>query len=253
MPGDYDPTNRKRAVRSATDWDVIGRLTDLPAPVRRHVAQVYAHLARLAGVASASCFFSTRTSLLGVLQHPLILFGALMFCSYQIYGTEPTPLTVARRRNYSYAYAALIGVSLQPFVDLAVLVNPSVITMTLIVTFLVFASFSVTALRTQSRSLLYLGGLLSSLLSYMVIGNLVNHFFLRSMSFMFAEMYLGIAIFCGFVMFSTQIMVRDAEDGNMDVVGHAMGLFSDMVNLFIRIGVLLLDRERESKEKRRRR
>lgn len=66
----------------------------------------------------------------------------------------------------------------------------------------VFACFSGFALFSERRSLLYIGGLLSSGLSMLFVLSLAN-LFARSMVMFNIQLYLGLLVFCGFVVFGT--------------------------------------------------
>ena len=113
---------------------------------------------------------------------------------------------------------------------------------------LVFISFSISALCSSRRSYLFLGGTLSSLVSVLFMASLVN-LFLGSASLFSIELYLGLLIFCGYLMYDTQLIVERAEMGSSDTVGHAAMLFSDFVAVFIRL-LIILTRRRDSERKR---
>lgn len=55
-------------------------------------------------------------------------------------------------------------------------------------------------------------------------------------------------------MYDTQMIVERASAGAMDIPGHAMELFMDLYSLFIRLANILMkkeiDRENEKKRKR---
>lgn len=56
-------------------------------------------------------------------------------------------------------------------------------------------------------------------------------------------------------MYDTQMIVERASAGSMDIPGHAMELFMDLFSLFVRLVNILLkkemDRENEKRKKRR--
>lgn len=56
-------------------------------------------------------------------------------------------------------------------------------------------------------------------------------------------------------MYDTQMIVERASAGSMDIPGHAMELFMDLFSLFVRLANILLkkemDRENEKRKKRR--
>ena len=113
-------------------------------------------------------------------------------------------------------------------------IDPEIVLSAVIGTFLAFVSFSGAALFSRRRSYLYLGGLLS-------FGTLVLlGTSLFSIMFNFT-LYLGLFIFCFYIIYDTQIMIERAEGGNIDRLGvdGALQLFTDLLGIFVRIIVIL--------------
>jgi FtsH-binding integral membrane protein len=115
-------------------------------------------------------------------------------------------------------------------------------------TTVVFATFSAAALFSPRRSLLYLGGVITALLATMTILMLVN-LFLWSQVVSDVRLYLGIFAFSLFVCFDTQMIVEKAEAGDHDVPSHALELFLDFVNLFVRLLRALQKKSEKKKSK----
>lgn len=108
----------------------------------------------------------------------------------------------------------------------------------------VFAAFSASALINTSRTYLYLGGMLFSGLSLLLYASIFRLLFgLNLFSF---ELYVGLALFCGYVLFDTQVIVEMARLGSSDHIGHAFQLFTDFIAIFVRILIIIM-RERERK------
>lgn len=57
-------------------------------------------------------------------------------------------------------------------------------------------------------------------------------------------------LFCGYVLFDTQIILEKASAGSRDYLAHAADLFVDFIALFVRLCVILL-RNAERKDERR--
>merc|ERR1711951_351978 len=67
-----------------------------------------------------------------------------------------------------------------------------------------------------------------------------------------AHLYIGLAIFCGFIMFDTQVIIRKARNGDKDFIAHSLDLFIDFVQIFRKVLILLMQKdERDNKNKRR--
>lgn len=65
------------------------------------------------------------------------------------------------------------------------------------------------------------------------------------------SLYGGLAIFCGYVMFDTQLIIAKAENGDRDHVQHALLLFTDAINLFRHILVIMAKQKAESNNNNR--
>ena len=54
-----------------------------------------------------------------------------------------------------------------------------------------------------------------------------------------AHIWLGLAVFCGFIMFDTQLIIRKARMGDKDFIAHSLDLFIDFVQVFRKVLILL--------------
>jgi FtsH-binding integral membrane protein len=102
----------------------------------------------------------------------------------------------------------------------------------------VFACFSAAAYFAERRSYLYLGGLLSSCVSVMLMLGLMNFFF-RSYAIHNIMLYVGLMVFSGYVIFDTQLMIEKAAMGETDFVWDCFQLFIDFVAIFVRLLIIL--------------
>ena len=94
-------------------------------------------------------------------------------------------------------------------------------------------------------------GMLFSGLSLMFWLSFFN-LFLRLDGLMTIQLYLGLLVMAGFVLYDTQLIVAKARLGLTDYVWHASELFTDVIGIFVRL-LIILTRNRESDEDRRRR
>ncbi len=53
------------------------------------------------------------------------------------------------------------------------------------------------------------------------------------------ELYGGLLLFCGFVLFDTQLIVEKCERGDTDYIWHSLDLFLDFINIFRRLLIIL--------------
>lgn len=80
---------------------------------------------------------------------------------------------------------------------------------------------------------------------------LLNIFF-RSQLLFQAHIWIGLAVFCGFIMFDTQMIIRKARMGDKDFIAHSLDLFIDFVQVFRKVLILLMQKdERDNKKKQR--
>jgi FtsH-binding integral membrane protein len=102
-------------------------------------------------------------------------------------------------------FGFLQGLSLGPLINHTVHVDPSILVTAFLATTTIFACFTGAALLAKRRSYLYLGGILSSALSALFLLSVLSLFtsnpFVRSV-----QLYLGLFMFCGYILFDTQVL-----------------------------------------------
>jgi FtsH-binding integral membrane protein len=118
----------------------------------------------------------------------------------------------------------------------------------------VFACFSGAALLSKRREYLFLAGILSSAVSTLLLLQFGSLFFGRSAFMYNLELYGGLLLFVGYVLFDTQVIIERAERGDFDYIKHALDLFVDFAAIFVRILVILTknSNERQRRDERRR-
>nr|XP_027213418.1 bax inhibitor 1-like [Penaeus vannamei] len=57
-----------------------------------------------------------------------------------------------------------------------------------------------------------------------------------------ANLYIGLAVMCGFIVYDTQFIVERARRGDMDYVMHSLNLFVDFVGVFWRLLMILTNK-----------
>merc|ERR1719510_1419350 len=155
------------------------------------------------------------------------------------------------RMGMLLGFGFLTGLGLGPLLQLAIMMNPSIVPTALLVTSTVFACFTGASLMAPDGKYLYLGGMLTSGLSTLLWLGFINIFF-RSQLLFQAHIWIGLAVFCGFIMFDTQLIIRKARNGDRDFIAHSLDLFIDFVQVFRKVLILLMQKEdRDNKKKRR--
>jgi FtsH-binding integral membrane protein len=173
----------------------------------------------------------------------LIAVGLLLWLNFTDQRDEQKRLAILA------GFSVFEGLSVGPLVDHSLHLNPGIVVTAFLGSTAIFACFTAASLFSKKRSLLYLGGILSSAVGVMLILSLVNIFLFRSAMVFYAELYIGLLVFSVYVAFDTQCIVARAEDGDRDYIMHAQSLFVDFVQLFVRLLVILNDKEERKKRR----
>lgn len=160
-----------------------------------------------------------------------------------------TPRYRLARQGLLYGFGFANGWAIGPVLRQTLRIDPSIPLTALIGSSVIFLSFTMTALLTNRRSQLYLGGLLSAATSALLWMGLANAF-LGSARLFTAEIYIGLLMFAGYILYDTQMMVERSEAGVRDVPGDAMALFINMFAVFVRL-LALLNQDRGGGRRRR--
>ena len=227
-----------------------GLTQNLETPVRKHLAKVYA---------TFTC--AALTAVAGFLAHTLnsiqiragIMSGIGMFVSLVCLLATPYDggKDKVQRLSLLGSFAFLTGFNLGPLLDMAVTVNPTLVMQALLGTSVVSACFSLSALYAPRAHYLYLGGVLLSLSSILFSLSLMNFFFCSRFIFEF-NLYVGLGVWCTFILYDTQYIVEMARRGDKDYVIHSLLLFIDFVAVFQRLFFILMEKEERKKRKRKR-
>lgn len=223
--------------------------TKFEAPVRSHLKNVYATLTMAVMAAAAGAYVHVCTDILqgGGILLSLVGLGLAL----GLYSTPDTGKNRGSRLGMLMGFAFLTGLGLGPLLDMAVRINPTIVPSALLLTTAVFASFTGASLMAPDGKYLYLGGSLLSGLSTLVFLGFLNIFF-RSQLLFQVHVYLGLAIFCGFVVFDTQAIILKARRGDKDFIAHSLDLFIDFVQIFRKVLILLMQKEQSKDQKKRR-
>lgn len=217
--------------------------------VRTHLKNVYTTLTMSIMSASAGAYIHLFTDLLrggGIL---FSLLGAGL--AFGLFFTPDNGKNRMTRLSMLLGFAFLTGLGLGPLLEIAVMINPSIVPSALMLTSVVFACFTGAALFAPDGKYLYLGGTLLSGLSSLLFLGFLNIFF-RSQLLFQAHLYMGLAIFCGFIMFDTQVIIEKARRGDKDFIAHSLDLFIDFVQIFRKVLIILMQKEQGKEQKKKR-
>jgi Bax inhibitor 1 len=219
------------------------RMTPLSVDTQAHLVKVYSTLFTCMCTSAAGAAVQMRSGLYGgALPLSLLLFAAFAYF-------VQLPAYSPRRAPLLHAIALLQGFATGPLLTFAtVYVDPWLPLSALAATAVVFLGLTVSAMFARRRSYLLLGGALSTGLSVMFLGALLNAFVPSNVGFA-VQLYGGLALFCGYVMYDTQLIIEKVELGDKDHVGHALELFMDLIAIFRRLLMIMIKNQQSKREK----
>ncbi|XP_015706667.1 bax inhibitor 1, partial [Coturnix japonica] len=217
--------------------DALFKFSHISASTQAHLQRVYGSFALCMLLAAGGGYVSVLTQL-GQLS---VLCG---LCSLGLMlGLMRTPHsrdTELQRLGMLAGFALLTGINLGPSCKMCIAIDPSPFPTGLPGTAAIFGMLSrSSALYARRRScFLYLGGFLLSALSCCVLSTLFMPC-LDSTWLFTANLYMGLMLMCGFVLFDTQLIIEKAESGDKDYIWHCVDLFLDFVNIFRELLMIL--------------
>lgn len=217
----------------------------LDQPTRRHLKNVYACLtASMLTAAFGSGVHLFTEVLKGGFLSAIASIGFLIALSLTPYdGKNQT-----KRFGILMGFSFCTGLGLGPLMDVVIQIDPSIIPTAFFATTLIFVCFTLSALWAEQRAYLYLGGTLLSGLSMLCFLSLVNLFLGAQIIFQ-VQLYGGLLLFCGFVLYDTQLIVYKHKRGDKDFVWHSVDLFLDFIQIFRRLMIILAQNKDSKKRK----
>lgn len=224
------------------NFDALLKFSHITPSTQQHLKKVYASFALCMFVAAAGAYVHVVTRFIQAGLLSALGALALMIC---LMATPHSHETEQKRLGLLAGFAFLTGVGLGPALELCIAINPSILPTAFMGTAMIFTCFSLSALYARRRSYLFLGGILMSAMSLMFVSSLGNLFF-GSIWLFQANLYMGLLVMCGFVLFDTQLIIEKAEHGDKDYIWHCIDLFLDFVTLFRKLMLILAFNEKVS-------
>ena len=190
---------------------------------------------------------------------PAAFVNNLLFLILSIVGTIGLLITMMSKRGNSdhgtkfvclLGVAAIDGAALKPLVSHAADIDPIIVVNALLYTAVVFGSFSLMSLMTKRRSMLFLGGVLSSILMGMSMGLFFSWIIGYSFISFLGYNIIMLVVFSFYVMYDTQLIVEKAHNQDFDYTLHALELFIDLIRVFVHILRILIELSGEKKKKK---
>ncbi|BES95085.1 Bax inhibitor [Nesidiocoris tenuis] len=218
----------------------------LDEPLKQHLKNVYAcvmlSLMSAAVGAYVDMFTNFMSNSILTLLAPLGLLTALHY-------TKDNGKNTFMRLSLLLGFAFFTGLSIGPLTKQVIMIDPQIVTTSLVSTSLVFLMFSLSAIFAERGSWLYLGGTITSLLSAMFVFSLISLFFRTTMFFQ-VSLYIGLILMCAFVLYDTQLIMEKRRQGDKDFIAHSVDLFIDFLGIFRRLMIILAQKEDQKREKK---
>lgn len=186
--------------------------------------------------------------------------GCILFCSESFqYGVTSSLLTFATivalhllpddGKNFWFRFSIMTlfgfcaGQLLGPLMLFVALVDPKLVISSLVGSFVLYLSLTLTAIFSSSGKYLFLNRILIAICNIMTIMTLIN-VMLQSLLIQYVQLYLGVAVMAGFVLNNTQVLMEKFRDGDQDFINHSLDLFFDMANLLRKVLILMTEQRR---------
>lgn len=243
--------------------------------MRNHLSRIYRTLGLSTVLASVGAYihlYDVIPFVQGGILSLIVSVASLIILSFGYPFIRGDSNRSLLRSNIFGLFSFSYGLSLGPFLESIINIsNDSIIPTALLLTALIFISFSASAIFSQRRSFLFLGGILTSAISVLSVLGLLN-LFIGSQFLFNVDIYVGLLVFSGFLLFDTQMIIERIElatnnqvassndDGyQYDTIQDSLQLFLDSVSIFIRLAMILSknaadknnNRENENKKHRR--
>jgi len=214
---------------------------------QKHLAKVYGTVSLAVLCAAIGSALHVYYHIGGMLTHLLTVVLIIAIAADRAESSYSTPhthiLSLPRRVWMVAALGICQGASIGPLIQLALQFDPSIILTALALTGNIFICFTLTALYIPRRSTFAFASILSSTLSFLVLISFLSIFF-PTVWFYKIQLYLGLLVFSGYILFDTQQIIDRAENGHVDgdiYVDDAVQLFTNLVAIFIRILIILME------------
>eukprot|EP00122_Pirum_gemmata_P006651 Pgem_evm1s6085 len=195
---------------------------------------VYSHLMVTSLCAAVSSYFSASFQV-GPL---LYVFGSLA-CMLGVKMIANTPENLTTRFACMCGYGFFSGIMLNPVINMAARVDPTIPMTALMGTCAIFACFSLSAMfAVKSKKYMMIGGFLSSAMSSLMVLSFVS-IFVRSEFLFMARLYMGLLVFSLYIIYDTQVILLNFKRGHNDPISSSIDLFVDLVAVFVRLLIIL--------------
>lgn len=217
--------------------------------VREYVLQVYQTICLLTLIFSGGVYYGMYSTLTQSTLRFLPFFGSMIL------------ICLMNSRSIDLFYGS-IGVSLfmglgtSPLVSLAYNIDPTLPLIAALSTFCIFAAITLMVFIHPVPQIIYMGGFLVSCLNIAIMASLMN-MFIQSEFLYWTELYFTLGVFIVLILYDTHLMIEKAKmrhrpDLKEQYVFDALNIFLDLVNVFVRLLIILIDSKRSNRKNKKR-
>jgi FtsH-binding integral membrane protein len=229
-------------------WSNLGalfKMGDISEKTRQHLVRVYSTLMTSTGACAGGMVLNSGFlfggGLVGILS-----FVLMCYLMYQVHNRNNSE---DHRILFLVGLAFFMGLTAGPAIHMTATLSPEILIQAIIYTFVAFGSFSGIALFSQRRSMLFLGGIISTMMSTLFVYSLMGMVF-GANPLGGAYVFISLFMTCLWIIFDTQKIVEQSEAGNRDVPTHSLELFIDLFELFIKL-LRMLEKMNENQNKKK--
>lgn len=222
---------------------------NLDPVVQKHLRRVYTSLTTALATATVGAFLSLQlisnhihwpSNLASFLVLPALLFFLRL-----------SPHSPYRPLAF-HSFAFFDGCAASSLLALVAEIDPLIPPMAFLGAATVFACCTFSAILAKRRSYFFLSSFLFTGLAGLFILSLISTISHDLIPFG-GLLYLGLFLFCGFVLYDTQLIIEKAHAGERDHLQHALDLLIDFMAIFKRLMVIMAKNQNRRNERERRR
>ena len=209
------------------------KTSEISAKTQKHLTKVYGNVMVCALICAAAMWLNAHTVFNGFFMSIIVMMG-LTYLGFKV---QDSYMAETERMGYMWAMAFSMGFLVGPVMHQIVEIDSSIIMNAVAITGIMFASFSCISIFSKRRSYLFLGSLITSMMTCMFMYRMMCWITgygssIHSMGYLM----LSLLIACMYVIYDTQMIIERCEmHRDMDVPKHTMILFVDLFDLFIKI------------------
>jgi FtsH-binding integral membrane protein len=222
-------------------------LSDISEKTQAHLTKVYTMILACSFVCALGMYVNATLILSGFFMTILSIILSVYLMVQVNNRSHPEQTRMLYLAALAFQLGYLVGPAIHHIAD----VNPGLLIQASLYTGMAFTSFSAISLFSKRRSMLFLGGIIMTVIQCMMLYRLVS-WISGYGSFGFTYILCGLLVACLYIIYDTQVIIERAERGDKDVPTHTMMLFIDLFDLFIKI-VRILQKLQDNKDNERRR